>query len=173
MIKRALTLLQMFTIAQFGCGGPVGDQFESNTLKKTSKGNHWGDLRARLEMAIDRILDIHSEKCSNDSDYTSDSDDPSGHHPTIINEKMSSVVRKELAPALRDLLQHGLKYGTTSSTYSNAFPTSSDITTHSIFNWGCFSSRSSLASGKSNTIHAWDVLLRYYELKVSIKLIIE
>ncbi|CAG2168580.1 unnamed protein product [Oppiella nova] len=155
MIRRALTLLQVFTFAQFGCGN-INPHFERNTLKKSSKGNHWGDLRARLEVAIDRILDIHHEKHSNDSDYTSDSDES----PTnlLCNERIISAVRKDLSSALRDLLQHGLSGNTPDRISEGSAPT--------VFNWGCFSTRSHLVP---RSLHAWDVVLKYYELKNGIK----
>jgi hypothetical protein len=38
-MKKAATLLQMFAVAQFGCGS---EHFKRNTLKKTMKANHWG-----------------------------------------------------------------------------------------------------------------------------------
>ena len=77
MIRRVMTLLHMITFTQFGCNRDERRRFERNTLKKTSTkvGNHWGDLRARLEVAIDHILEIDKEKFANDSDYTSDSDE--------------------------------------------------------------------------------------------------
>lgn len=39
MMKKALTLIQMFAVAQFGCSS---NQFDMNSLKKSPKGNHWG-----------------------------------------------------------------------------------------------------------------------------------
>lgn len=39
MMQKALTLLQLVTLTQFGCGG---HHFQSNELKKTPRGNHWG-----------------------------------------------------------------------------------------------------------------------------------
>ena len=41
LMKRALTLLQLMTLTQFGCGGH-SHRFSSNELKKTPRGNHWG-----------------------------------------------------------------------------------------------------------------------------------
>ena len=61
LIEKAMTLLQLTAIAQFGCGSQeraaASAQFYKNTLKKTSKGNHFGDLRAKLEIAVDRVLE--------------------------------------------------------------------------------------------------------------------
>jgi len=39
IMRQALTLLQIFAISQFGCGGR---EFQKNLLKRTTKGNHWG-----------------------------------------------------------------------------------------------------------------------------------
>jgi hypothetical protein len=38
-MKKAAALLQIFAVAQFGCGS---EHFKRNTLKKTMKANHWG-----------------------------------------------------------------------------------------------------------------------------------
>ena len=39
IMKRTLTVMQIFAISQFGCGGR---EFRKNLLKRTTKGNHWG-----------------------------------------------------------------------------------------------------------------------------------
>lgn len=39
IMKKTLTVLQIFAISQFGCGGR---DFQKNVLKRTTKGNHWG-----------------------------------------------------------------------------------------------------------------------------------
>lgn len=167
MIRRVMTLLQMITYTQFGCARGTQDRrFERNTLKKTTKGNpagqHFGDLRARLELSIDHILEIDKEKLANDSDYTSDSDEPS-HHAVHGNDKMTSVVRKELAVAIRDLLEHGLVMHASNSSNSNSLIAST------FFDWGCFAPRSaqvvssSVQSGRS--MSGWDLFVKFYELK--------
>lgn len=56
MIQKASTMLQIFAWSQIGLGG-CGSQnglnkFKKNVLKKTYRGNHWGDIRARLEVDI-------------------------------------------------------------------------------------------------------------------------
>lgn len=146
-------------IQQFGCNRNQ-KKFERNILKKTTKGNHWGDLRARLEVAVEHLLEINKEKFCNDSDYTSDSDDNIFSHG---NEKMTCAVRKELSVALRDLLEHGLIDFT-----RNPSSGSSLIVSH-ILDWGCFSARSSQVPTDTlnRKMTAWDLLLKYYEIKVS------
>ena len=39
IMKRTLTVMQIFAISQFGCGS---GEFRKNLLKRTTKGNHWG-----------------------------------------------------------------------------------------------------------------------------------
>lgn len=143
IMRRVLTLLQVFTITQFGCSRHT---FQKNSLKKSNKANHWGDLRAQLEMAINEVVKIASESeppCE-DSDYTSDSEDA----PVVqCNEKLTTAVRKDLASAVRDLMQHGL------------MPIGQST---SLVPFGCFAVQSPSAS---KMMHAWDLILKYYELK--------
>lgn len=143
IMRRALALLQIFAATQFGCGA---EHFHKNSLKKTTRGNHWGDLRAKLEIAVEHVLGIASVQDQPvDSDYTSDSEDA----PVIMcNEKLTTAVRKDLALAIRDLLQHGL------------MPVGQSTSLVPIM--GCFSTRSSSAV---KLMHAWDLLLKYYEIK--------
>lgn len=143
MVRRALTLLQMFAITQFGCGSQV---FEKNMLKKTSKGAHWGDLRAQLEVVINEVIELveNQEPPFEDSDYTSDSEDV----PVIqCNEKLTTAVRKDLSAAIRDLMQHGLMPVGQSS---------------SLVPLGCFFTHS---SSITKMMHAWDLIIEYYDLK--------
>lgn len=143
ILRRMLTLLHMFALTQFGCGRRG---FQRNLMKRTPKGNHWGDLRARLEVAIKQVMELASkqEPVCVDSDYTSDSEDT----PVVLcNEKLTTAVRKDLASALRDLIQHGLMQLGQSS---------------SLVPLGCLSLRSTNAP---SLLHAWDLVLRYYEIK--------
>ena len=51
IMKRTLTVMQIFAISQFGCGS---GEFRKNLLKRTTKGNHWGcaseDQRSRTHI---------------------------------------------------------------------------------------------------------------------------
>ncbi|KAK2174216.1 hypothetical protein NP493_817g01013 [Ridgeia piscesae] len=144
ILKQALTMLQIFTISQMGCGSR---EFHKNILKRTSKGNHWGDLRARLELAVERVSQLVKEQeqgQTQDSDYTSDSEDA----PIVqCNRELTTAVRKELAVALRDLLQHGLMEVGQSS---------------SLVPFGCLPNRS---KKPMKMMHAWDLVLKFYEMK--------
>lgn len=48
----------MFALSQMGCANQNAKNFKRNTLKKTTRGNHWGDLRAKLEVDIQEILGL-------------------------------------------------------------------------------------------------------------------
>lgn len=41
-----------------GCSSQNAKNFKKNTLKKTTRGNHWGDTRAKLEVDIQEILGL-------------------------------------------------------------------------------------------------------------------
>ncbi|KAJ9582666.1 hypothetical protein L9F63_022987, partial [Diploptera punctata] len=142
IMKKAATLLQIFAVAQFGCGS---EHFKKNSMKKTMKVNHWGDLRASLELAVEYVIELASNPESPlDSDYTSDSEDA----PVVMcNVKLTSAVRKQLALSIRDLMQHGL------------MPIGQSVSVVPFI--GCFPHM----NGSGKGMHAWELILKYYELK--------
>ncbi|XP_059142170.1 RUN domain-containing protein 1-like [Physella acuta] len=146
IMKKALTVLQIYIISQLGCGSR---DFKRNLLKKTAKGNHWGDLRAKLEMAITKCIDLaekqkqEAKQDTDSEDYSSDSDENTNQSSPALTQ----CVRKDLAMALRDLMQHGLMEVGQST---------------SLVPFGCFPSRS---AQMTRMLHAWDLFLKYYEMK--------
>jgi hypothetical protein len=66
------------------------------------------DLRAALEVAVARIYNlVLKTDISAETDYTSDCEDA----PSIVcNQALTSAVRKDLATALGNLLEHGLMH---------------------------------------------------------------
>lgn len=78
LIDRATAVLNIFAETQLGCNS---NPFQKNTLKKTAKYNHWGDLRAQLEVDVQEIISllisIESPSVRNDpkANYSSDSDE--------------------------------------------------------------------------------------------------
>ncbi len=67
------------------------------------------DLRASLELAIVKVYNLAVQaNTPPDSDYTSDCDEDSPSVP--CNQALTSAVRKDLASAIADLLQHGLMH---------------------------------------------------------------
>ncbi|TRY70760.1 hypothetical protein TCAL_04878 [Tigriopus californicus] len=149
ILQKAMAVLQLTTISQFGCGA---EQFSKNTLKRTTKGKHYGDLRARLELAVDHMLDACSTvECLTDTDCSTSMASEAEAQPEYLmaSPQVTSIARKELAPAIRDLIQHGL-IQTSSSSSIVPFMT-------------CMSNRSS-AKNRS-ILHAWDIILHFYRMK--------
>jgi hypothetical protein len=63
------------------------------------------DIRARLELAINRVCDLARVEETIGGCDSDDSDWGPGYDG---GEELTKVVRKELASVLRDLMQHGL-----------------------------------------------------------------
>lgn len=99
-------------------------------------------------MAVSRVLELikasESAKASHQGDYTSDSESLS----VLCNVKLTTAVRKYLATSIRDLMAHGA---------------TGVGQTHSIVPFmGCLSKRMHTTD---TPIHAWEIILQYYELK--------
>ncbi|XP_006814724.1 RUN domain-containing protein 1-like [Saccoglossus kowalevskii] len=146
VLKRALTVLQLVAVTQFGCGA---SKLRENPPpdKNTEKGCE--ELLKRLEKAVDYVYELARvhlhEAPPSDNDYTSDSEETPWTRPL---DEVTIGVRRKLAPALRDLFQHGLMK--MSRNRSVMLPIS------------CLVPRASKVSTK---IHAWEVLVEYYEMK--------
>lgn len=150
MVKRAASLLQMFALLQFGCGdiktSSVPHHFRKNDLKNPMKVNHWGDVRARLQIAVSHILDLVEIDHEMSGDYRSDTDES----PSVAcNVKLTYAVRKHLAMSLRDLVQHGL---TSNLEQQNSL----------VPFMGCFSRKSHYIE---DSMHAWELIMMYYTIK--------
>ncbi|KAK6620145.1 hypothetical protein RUM44_006545 [Polyplax serrata] len=141
IIRRVAALLQIFAVSQFGCGSSL---VRLNSLKKSMKVHHWGDLRARLELAVVNILALAADQEAQDSyDYSTDSET----YISESNAKMTTAVRKQLAITIRDLMEHGL--------------VSADVSNSLVPFMGCFATRSK----ELPSMHAWELILRYYDIK--------
>ncbi|XP_045175317.2 RUN domain-containing protein 1-like [Mercenaria mercenaria] len=143
-LKRTLHMLQIFLITQLGCGSR---NFQKNAMKKTTKGNHWGDLRARLEVAIDKVMTAAKYQPVDEDEDRQEFNSDSEESQEMSSPLLTQTVRKDLAMAIRDLIEHGLMELSQSST---------------LVPWGCFPSRSAAVTKE---MHAWDLLLKYYEMK--------
>lgn len=174
LLDKAATMLQFFAMSQFGC---TSQRFQMNTLKKTHKGNHWGDLRAQLEVDVQEVLSIvketskllvqerneQSRKKRNNSTSSQDSQDKSKHKyldPELIalSAELTTTVRKRLAMSIQKLMEHGLR-GVNEQTSLVPFI-------------GCFSHvRSDYddffdgSDGTFREMHAWELILEYYHIK--------
>nr|XP_012222670.1 PREDICTED: RUN domain-containing protein 1 [Linepithema humile] len=165
-VRKVVALLHVFLISQLGCSSErVRRNFGSN-LRKNPVHN-WRDLRTRLDIAIEHVLDTIAETSRrqqqrrvdddeeeevddiddiDENDYTSDSD--SASH---ANARLTSAVRKHLATSIRDLMQHGLtadvmRSGTSVVPFVGCFPQRNEVT-------------------PANFMHAWELILKYYEIK--------
>lgn len=145
MIKKTIHLLQVYIITQLGCGSR---EFKRNAMKKTTKGNHWGDLRARLEVAIDKVMALaKQQEEAHDRDTSDDYNSDSEEAQEMSSPLLTQAVRRDLAMAIRDLIQHGLvELGQS----------------RSLVPWGCLPSRSAAVTQE---MHAWDLLLKFYDMK--------
>ncbi|KAH9416689.1 RUN domain containing 1 [Dermatophagoides pteronyssinus] len=206
IFKRILSLLHVFAWTQLGACTNFARYhdsripFEQNILKRTtaSCARHWGDLRAHLEMAITSILDFYQEQNMNRTTITTvnTNDDTSeectdfislGNTALVIDnyfayERVTYMVRKELAIALRNLIHHGLighcswldsnaaNSNNGSMLLSNSAMTAASATTTvgQLFSMGmgCFSAKATpLLISKTRPMHVWQLIIFYYELK--------
>lgn len=143
-IRKTVELLQVFLISQFGCGSR---DFQRNLLKKTTKGNHWGDLRARLEVAINKVVEAADEEEAPRDDRYSEYGSDCEESQEQSSAHLTQTVRKDLAMSIRDLMEHGLMEVGQSS---------------SVVPFGCFPSRSAQITKQ---MHAWDLLIKFYDMK--------
>lgn len=130
------------------------NQPTNNFTKDTIARKHFGDLRAKLEIAIDKVLNL-AKLLPNRSNLEEE------NSPSVIGSDLDEIdaddyqntllmaVRHDLAPALRALMEHGLY----EAKYSNSLAV-----------WGCFASRSNYSTNLDE-MHAWKLFLNYYEMK--------
>ncbi|XP_034946370.1 RUN domain-containing protein 1 isoform X2 [Chelonus insularis] len=145
-VKKVITLLHLYLVSQLGCGS---DRLRRD-LKKNSTVPAWRDLRTRLDIAVEHVIESAVEfGCDDDnvfeSVYGSDSESVKIHS----SARLTTAVRKHLAICIRDLMQHGLMADVSSSTSVVPFI-------------GCFPQRKTVSS---HTMHAWELIVKYYEIK--------
>ncbi|GAU90941.1 hypothetical protein RvY_03289 [Ramazzottius varieornatus] len=150
LFDRAYNVLHFFALINWtGClrdgrrYGSSNGAFHRNTMKRTVKGNHWGDSRAALQVAIGRLL----EACKSQPVLNRGK---KGRKEVVVEEDALVVrlVRKDLAAALMDLMRHGLMQ------LSN----DSSLVPRMML---CTSPR----SDEPVELHPWDFLIKYYAYK--------
>lgn len=57
LLLKASAVLSIFAITQLGCSS---NRMQKNSLKRTSRGNHWGDVRAQLEVDVQELISLVS-----------------------------------------------------------------------------------------------------------------
>lgn len=145
-VRKVITLLHIYLMSQLGCSS------DRSRDKKNSKTT-WRDLRTRLDIAIEHVLEIAAEE-NNDEHIDNDDDDldvygsDSESSKQNANAKLTSAVRKHLAVCIRDLMSHGL---------------SADVRANSVVPFvGCFPQKRATAI---NQMHPWELIIKYYEYK--------
>uniref|UniRef100_A0A914Z9R9 RUN domain-containing protein n=1 Tax=Panagrolaimus superbus TaxID=310955 RepID=A0A914Z9R9_9BILA len=152
--------------SMFGLIGPK--KFEKNVLKSTPRGNHYGDQRAHLEIIVNDVIEILKKysiiTLDLDEINTIPQDDEQRNQELFewSEEEVVTAFRKEFCPALRALLEHGMKAEVSKE---------SSLIGLGVF--GCFpdrtaktkttSSQSSHSSGFQQLNHVWDVVIYFYE----------
>ncbi|XP_067087960.1 RUN domain-containing protein 1 [Osmerus mordax] len=141
LIQRALAVLQIFAVSQFGCAvGRVPPMWSH-----TDGGQGHGPLLQRLEGAVDRVRVLASCRQPSVDHVVSYSSSGTALGP---RDELTAAVRKELALALRDLLAHGL-YAPSQGMSLVLAPIS------------CLLPRSSAPQ----TMHPWELFVKYYHSK--------
>ncbi|CAG9541119.1 unnamed protein product [Cercopithifilaria johnstoni] len=133
-------------------------KFERNQLKQTLQGSHYGDERARIELAVDATTQVMEKYLllSVDTD-TSHAESFSKSYDEVFKrseEEIVAVIRKQLCPAIRDLLEHGMN----------------NVVKHFVHftSLGCYPG-SSRAAKTRKLEHVWDVVMYYYDSKFGSK----
>ncbi|KAH8366511.1 hypothetical protein KR084_000094 [Drosophila pseudotakahashii] len=250
LLDKASILMQMF--ASTHLAKPRNhDEFQQNSLKKTHKGNHWGDLRAQLEVDIQEVaalaatLSCDREKLANikralrqqqQQQAESTSSSASAGHPVInsqsgalttlpprcrravptghelapyaaggaissdsdedisysnfewekegggggksrrtahmrgdsiatIGRELTTVVRKNFARTLQQLIQHGLRIPAESAASSLMVPFMRCLHPASPMVPPPAADSPQFLAGLGRAMHAWELVLAYYRLK--------
>uniref|UniRef100_A0A7I4Z4P3 RUN domain-containing protein n=1 Tax=Haemonchus contortus TaxID=6289 RepID=A0A7I4Z4P3_HAECO len=145
----------------FGLIGGSGQRFQKNQLKNTLRGNHYGDERARLQLAVDatqRVLEKYTllsiEGSSGEKELL-EMDVVNDEIFERSEEEVVSVVRRQLCPSLKALLEHGMLSETVTH---RSLPSSLGL--------GCFVTRNGTSLSKATPLqHIWDVVLYFYGSK--------
>ncbi|KAL7743579.1 hypothetical protein ACLKA6_013384 [Drosophila palustris] len=239
LLDKASLLMQMFATTHFA---KRQEDFQQNSLKKTHKGNHWGDLRAQLEVDIQEVaalaatLSCDREKLANikralrqqrhpsgalnaqngalttvpprcrraaaaavagheltpyaagGATASSDSDEDMyerydwnkdkslsrrivhmrGDSIATIGRELTSVVRKNFARTLQQLIQHGLRIPAESAASSLMVPFMRCLQpgAQRVSVSGSGSGPNEMQFlGIGRPMHAWELIIEYYNLK--------
>ncbi|XP_022094161.1 RUN domain-containing protein 1-like isoform X2 [Acanthaster planci] len=146
-MRKALALLQYMAITQLGCGT---DKLKEKKAAKPDPTEDYRELLKVLDAAVNHVIMLarqQQEMPAEDSDYTSDSSDSPVSRPL---DDVNVAVRRELAPALRNLFEHGM-FKHSSSSDALMTPITACLATH--------------RNTSSQKGHAWDLFTKYYDIK--------
>lgn len=144
LIQKALAVLQIFALSQFGC---AAGHVPQNMWSQGAEAQDYGPLLQKLEGAVERVRLQASrhQPSSLDEHVVSYSASLSPEGP---RDELTASVRKELAIALRDLLAHGL-YAPSQGMSLVLAPISCLLP----------------FSSSPQTLHPWELFVKYYHSK--------
>lgn len=131
-------------------------RFQKNQLKNTLKGNHYGDERAHVQLAVDATQQVLEKYTllTFDSAAKGQLEEVQVENDEVFErseEEVVTIVRKQLCLALKALLEHGML--------------SETVVHKRIPGLGCFVAKSSADEKSTSLSHIWDVILYFYNLK--------
>ncbi|XP_061031832.1 RUN domain-containing protein 1 [Eubalaena glacialis] len=102
LMRRALAVLQIFAVSQFGC---ATGQIPQTLWQRDQADRDYSPLLKRLEVSVDRVKQLALRHQAHDHFISS-----AGLQDLSLGGKdeLTAAVRKELTVAVRDLLAHGL-----------------------------------------------------------------
>lgn len=112
LIQKALAVLQIFAVSQFGCAAAAAAGHIPHDMWSQEPGaRDYGPLLQRLEQAVDKVRVLGScRQTSSSLEHVVNGGSGAGTAALALGprDELTAAVRKELAPALKDLLAHGL-----------------------------------------------------------------
>ncbi|XP_018415662.1 PREDICTED: RUN domain-containing protein 1 [Nanorana parkeri] len=143
LLRRALAVLQIFAVSQFGCGtGHV----QHNLWKQDESNRDFTPLIKKLEASVEKVrqLAVRQQPEEHVISYASMQEIALGG-----KDELTVAVRKELATAIRDLLSHGL-YATSQGMSLVLAPIACLIP---------------VFSASPPNMHPWELFVKYYNEK--------
>ncbi|EDO47845.1 predicted protein, partial [Nematostella vectensis] len=150
IIRRALAILQIFAISQFGC---TGKQIQDQIIQKATNVAIPGyfDLLAKLQSAVDKVASLKYALDQMEGDFSEPCCPCSPDSFNYARDgELVNAVRKDLSMALKELLSHGL-----------VRVNSRIISSKSLVACIVPTTRTSLPK----KMHVWELFNEYYNLK--------
>lgn len=144
LIQKALAVLQIFALSQFGC---AAGHVPQNMWSQGGEAQDYGPLLQKLEGAVERVrLQASRQQHSTQDEHVVSYS--ACLTPGVPRDELTASVRKELALALRDILAHGLY--TPSQGMSLVLAPISCLLPF---------------SSSPQTLHPWELFIKYYHSK--------
>ncbi|XP_053555547.1 RUN domain-containing protein 1 [Bombina bombina] len=140
LMRRALAVLQLFAVSQFGCGT---GHIPYNLWKQDETNRDFTPLIKKLEVSVDKVRQLALRQQPNDHviSYANMQEISLGG-----KDELTVAVRKELSVCIRDLLSHGL-YATSQGMSLVLAPIACLIP---------------VFTASPPTMHPWELFVKYY-----------